>query len=472
MDSHREWATSEFGQVRVTDRRHRRRLIDLTARLAKNPNGTVARTYREPAERQAAYDLLSNRALRSTELVASMACATALRCRGLEFVFVAVDGTGVTLSDQSKTKPLGPIGNRQLPTRGLLAFDALAVAPNGTTLGVLDLRFWVRDVLETSLDRYDQRRSGVTEMRFWNAAIAASCEALASHAPNVRPWFVMDREADETRILDHVANAGASFTIRLRQDRVVERNGRRTKLLTELRATKPVARSVIELPRTPKRERRQAKVEIRATRVSVLLPDYGSHDRTERIELNVVEVLERSDRADRLQWVLLTNEPVDRLTDIERVVASYRTRWRVEDFHRTWKSGACGLEDIQLRTPGGIRKWAIMLAAVATRTERLKHLARTEPDTPATVELHEDEIAALILAKRRIKTRVESVPDGVPTIGTAVRWIAELGGWAAQYRKGAQPGSTTIARGLHDLAIWTDAYRTARKDVENEKKMR
>lgn len=472
MDTHREWATAEFGDVRVSDRRHRRRLIDLTATLARRPHGTIARTYQDSAQRQAAYDLLSNPSVRQSELVASTARATARRCEGLEYVFVAVDGTGVTLADQSKTKPLGSIGKRSFPTRGLLAFDALAIAPNGTTLGLLDVRFWARDTLESDMVRYDQRRSGVTEIRFWNAVVEASSDVLASLVPHVRPWFVMDREADETRILRQVSSPDTLFTIRLRQDRIVERNGCRTKLLTVLRDSRPIARSFVDVPRTKKRAARRAKVEIRATRVTILLPDFHTRSHSDRLEVNVVEVLEQATHDERLQWTLLTNAPIDRVADVERVIASYKTRWRVEEFHRTWKSGACGLEDIQLRTAGGIRKWAIMLASVATRTERLKHLARTEADTPATVELHEDEIAALILAKRKIKNRVESVPDGIPTIAVAVRWIAEIGGWSAQYKKGAQPGSTTIARGLAELAIWVNAYRAARIDLENEKKMR
>ncbi|MBK8409364.1 MAG: hypothetical protein IPL19_15435 [Sandaracinaceae bacterium] len=67
---------------------------------------------------------------------------------------------------------------------------------------------------------------------------------------------------------------------------------------------------------------------------------------------------------------------------------------------------------------------------MAARTEHLKRLARTQPDEPATCELTEDEIQVLIFAKRRIKTSVELVPDGIPPIKTAVRWIADLGGWA------------------------------------------
>jgi len=98
-----------------------------------------------------------------------------------------------------------------------------------------------------------------------------------------------------------------------------------------------------------------------------------------------------------------------------------------------------------------------MLATVAVRAERLKQLARTNPDAPATIELSEVEIRALIIAKRRIKTRVETVPDGIPTIAQATLWIADLGGYAGHYKKGRQPGTVTIARGLNDLAIWTQA---------------
>ena len=101
-------------------------------------------------------------------------------------------------------------------------------------------------------------------------------------------------------------------------------------------------------------------------------------------------------------------------------------------------------------------KWFTLLGTVASRAERIKQLSRAEPDALASIELTDVEIVALITAKRLIKTSVEKVPDGVPTLEVATRWIADLGGYAGHY-KGYKPGATTIMRVLQELAIWTQA---------------
>lgn len=45
----------------------------------------------------------------------------------------------------------------------------------------------------------------------------------------------------------------------------------------------------------------------------------------------------------------------------------YTARWLVEEFHKTWKSGLCMVEDTQLRSAEAIDKWATLLATVAGR---------------------------------------------------------------------------------------------------------
>jgi hypothetical protein len=62
-----------------------------------------------------------------------------------------------------------------------------------------------------------------------------------------------------------------------------------------------------------------------------------------------------------------------------------------------------------------------LLAAVASRVERLKHLARETPDAPASVELSPAEIGATLLLKRQHKKRTETVPDSMPTIAQPMR---------------------------------------------------
>ena len=128
----------------------------------------------------------------------------------------------------------------------------------------------------------------------------------------------------------------------------------------------------------------------------------------------------------------------------------YTQRWRVEEFHKTWKSGACKVEESQLRSQQAVTLWATMLAAVAARIERIKYLARSSPDQPATVELSNHEIRALILLMRGITMRNETIPDTTPTIGQATEWIARLGGYTGK-SSGGPPGSITIRRGLEKV---------------------
>jgi Transposase DNA-binding/Transposase DDE domain len=471
MDELRSWAWEEFGRADLGDRRRSRRLVRIVRRLAEGPYGAVSRVCEDLAERQAAYDFLSNEAIRSSAILGAATRATAQRCEGHKFVFVAIDGTSITLTDRAKSKPLGPIGARRFPTRGLKIVDAVAVASDGTPQGLVDLQFWARPRNPSRVSRFKRRQRRETEMRHWSDAVQGATATLAEHAPGVRPWFVMDREADEAALLNELTEAKALFSIRAAQNRRIEHRGRRKKLFSAVRASKLLGVRTIQLPRTPKRAARCAVLELRATRVMLMLPTYEGHNHRRAREVGVVEVREISNRRDRLRWVLLTSCPTSTFEEVERVLDSYAMRWRVEEFHRTWKRGGCNAEQIQLRSAEGIRKWAILLGAVAARAERIKHLSRTQPDAPATIELTEDEISALIVAKRRIKTSVEQVPDEIPTIQLATRWIADLGGFAGHY-KGYQPGATTISRGLIKLAIWTDALRSFTDSTENKRKKR
>lgn len=470
MDDTTAWAREEFGRAELGDARRTQRLIRLAARTAEKPGGTIASVCSSKAELQAAYDLMSNKSVRPDAVLAATAGATATRCSVHDYVYVPVDGSSLVLTDRSKDKPLGSIGARRFPTRGLKAVNAVAVAPDGRFEGVLDIKFWARGGSKSKQSRWLRRKSRNTEMKHWSSAVKSVNKVLETHAPGVRSWFVMDREADEARLLRELGAAGTWFTIRAGQDRVARWRHKPTKLFSAVGAAKPMGRRILQIPRTPKRAARAAKVVIRATSVKLMLPTYKRRNERVVLDVGVVEVRELGRVSNPIHWVLLTNRPVETLEDVDRVIGSYRARWRIEEFHRTWKAGGCDVENIHLRSAGGIRKWAILLASVAARTEHLKRLARTQPDEPATCALTEVEIQALIFAKRRIKTSVEQVPDGIPSMRMAVRWIADLGGWSGHYAK-YEPGSTTIARGLVELARYTAVFTALSEDPELAKKL-
>lgn len=105
---------------------------------------------------------------------------------------------------------------------------------------------------------------------------------------------------------------------------------------------------------------RRAKLAVRFARVELDL--HGPRGiRWQRLPLWAVHVREVGTTPagePPLDWMLLTTFAVDTLADAKQVIHSYATRWAIEEFHKTWKSGACNLEAKQLLSFANICRWA------------------------------------------------------------------------------------------------------------------
>jgi hypothetical protein len=205
---------------------------------------------------------------------------------------------------------------------------------------------------------------------------------------------------------------------------------------------------------------RRARMAVRFLKAPLALPLSKKRRRT--VWMNVVLATEIGAPTGQkpLQWMLLTNHPVRTLKDALAVVDAYALRWRVEDFHKTWKSGACDIEASQLQARDHFLRWATITAAVAIRIERIKHLSRTAPDRPATDEYTQDEIDAAILLRKN-ETNVHHQLGDVPTLGEVTRWIADLGGYMGSKRS-PPPGTVVLRRGLEQIAAAVIAVRAMR----------
>lgn len=456
-DAHR-WAEEQFASAKLGDARRVRRGAAMLERAAEKPAGRLTEVFADQAELQGAYDFIeSNIAPRA--LITAFGEASLRAVGEASFVYVPVDGTSLSLTDASKAKDFGAIGKRAFPTRGLKVIDALAVAADGTPIGLLDLEFWARGP-RSKKSRFVRRREGETETARWVDVVRRTGELAHEKAPSCVPWFLIDREGDNAEILCAAAEQGR-FTIRANQDRpVVLESGRRRLLRRHMTKSRVVGSYYVDVPAGPKRRARRARLDVRFANVVLDLPEYAT-GRRRTMEVRVVWAREcRAPRGEeRLDWMLLTNAEVNGFDDAMGIINGYCHRWRAEDFHRAWKRGCCKVEETQLHARDRVIRWATMLAVVAARVERLKHLARNHPDEPATIALTPIEIEALRAAKTRIKSRTETIPEGVPTIAQAVRWIADLGGYTGK-SSGGPPGSTTIGRGLERLMIWAAALET------------
>jgi len=455
----RDWAFEQFAAAEFGDRRRRSRAVLIAQRAVANPAGRLTAVFKDCAELQGAYDFVQG-PVSVAAMMDAIASATCTQIGRETRVYGVVDGSSLSLTDRTGKKGFGAVGMRKLPTRGLKVISMLAVSEAGVSVGLLDQHWWVRGNKSRG-SRYVRRKKGLTETHHWVECIATGTDRLATNAPGCSPCLVIDREGDNAEILLAVrAQPHSRSIIRAAQNRPVRLgNGRRGKLRSQLGKQPVLGTRVVNVPAGPGRSARTAVLDLRAMQVVLDLPDRANSKRR-ALETNVVWAVERRPPhgEKRLDWMLLTTEPIDTSDAVSHVIDGYCLRWRIEDFHRTWKSGTCNVEDTQLRKSEHVQRWATILAAVATRVEQLKHLARTTPDEPASVALSSVEIQALLAAKRHFSGHREQIPDGVPTIAQAVRWIADLGGYTGK-SSGGLPGSITITRGLEYLRPWTAGFQ-------------
>lgn len=460
------WAFEEFGQARLADPRWRRRLVGMAERAARRPAGRVTETFVRSDERQGAYGFLESAAVGANEVGTAMFEACARRSARESFVFCAIDGTSLNLTDYDRSKGFGPVGSRAEGGRGLKVMNAMVLSAEGVPLGVSSQRYWTRADRRRRLHR-DKLRPEKKETQHWLDAMKQTREIMREHAPSTRCWFQLDREGDAWPVLKDAGLGEHWFTIRARRKRrVLMPDGAKAHLWPLLKQQPVKTTYVLEVRAAWRRKSRRAKMVVRACKVTLDIRDKRTSERS-RIDVNVVQAIEDGTTPvgeEPIQWTLLTNRPIEVIKDITDVIAGYSMRWRIEELHRTWKSGACSVEDNQLRSASAAIKWATILMSVAARIERIKQLSREKPDLPATDEFSPAEIkaAALLYFGKAAKTKVS--PAAAPTIADVTLWIAYLGGYTGKTSSGGPPGSIVLSRGLESVRAAAQAIEALASD--------
>jgi len=459
----REWAREEFGSAELGDRRRVKRLEEVAAAVLNQPAGQVTAVFGVAAEREGAFRLLENEAVSPAEIALASHRACARRAAGAEFVFVAVDGTSLSLVDKKQAKGLGHVGSVSHGVRGLKVMSALAVTRAGTPLGLCGQKYWSRaEKKKGTKNKLKQRPVSEKETQNWLDVMRQVRTVFADEAPGTRPWFQLDREGDAWPVLLDGLKPGELFTVRAAQDRRV--SGEEKQYLWSELESKPVL-GVTELklkarPRRPTqngvprpaRRARTAQIELRVARLSLELR-VGKSQNT-RLPLFALLARETDSSAgteEPIEWLLLTSSPIKDVEGAKLVLFGYTQRWRIEEFHKCWKSGVCKVEQTQLRDKDNIARWAVVLAAVAVRVLRLSYLARNEPTLPAIEELRRAEIDAIVLGSGTEKYK----PGSSPPIGELVQMLAAIGGFTGK-ASGGPAGPLVLARGLYKIEFFAD----------------
>lgn len=462
------WAREEFGNADLGDARRERRLVQLAAGALNRPGGAIAKTYEKSADREAAFRFCENEAIAVEAIGNSVYEAAARRCAKHRVVIVSADLVSLCLRDPSGRRGFGPVGSHHRMTTGVQVMNALAVERDGGTIGLLDQQWWVR-----SFERIHQRKRNsksdkrppeVRETYAWVRTLRASEARLREHAPGCTPWFQLDRGADCRWVLELARDERLLVTVRVKVDRRLQFPDGRGGYLYETIEQQPVSGYYyVDVPARPHQQARQARMAVRFLSTPLALPVSKRHRRAVWVNVVCVEEVGAPEGQSPIKWMLITTRKVETLEDALQVVSAYTLRWRVEEFHKTWKSGACDIETSQLQALDHFLRWATIMAAVAARIERLKYLSRSEPERPATDEFSRDEIDALLLLRQAHGyIEYESGSGRTPTIGEVTSWIADLGGHMGS-KKTRPPGAIVLRRGLERLESALETIKLFRR---------
>jgi hypothetical protein len=338
----------------------------------------------------------------------------------------------------------------------LLAHSTLAITPERVPLGLLQQQVWARDPASfAQLLDHKQRPIAQKESQKWLTSLDAVIAARAD-CPTTHFVSVGDREADVYDLFLVARPVGVDLLVRAAQDRKADHE---EKYLWAAMATAPVAATVtVHMGARAGQVAREATVTVRWRQVRLRPPNSRAKEKLPTLTVWAVWACETNppDGVAPVEWLLLTTVPITTTDDALERLAWYAARWGIEVWHKVLKSG-CRIEDRQLETAERLKRCLTLYSVIAWRILYATMLARAVPDVPCTVLLDEDEWQGLYC---RIH-RVAIPPAKPPTLRTAVRWIAQLGGFQGRKRDG-EPGVTVLWKGFQHLVDIAAMYRIMR----------
>jgi hypothetical protein len=139
--------------------------------------------------------------------------------------------------------------------------------------------------------------------------------------------------------------------------------------------------------------------------------------------------------AEPLCWILYTNEIINNVDDALRMVRYYELRWRVEEFHKVWKSDGTDVEGLRLQRKNNIKRIAIIQAFIAVRLMQLQEIAQNNEQAKGV----SCEVCAKKLTWQLLWMKVKKgtpLPKEAPSLHWFYYALAKLGGWYDSKRNG------------------------------------
>jgi hypothetical protein len=424
-----------FGDTRLDDR-----LSDTFNEAARRPAGTLPQKLVKRAELVGGYRMFNNPKVTHRAILDAHRASCLERLAGHRGKVLLIHDTTVLDYSGLDIDGLGQVGDGH--GKGLYAHNSLAVIPaTRQVVGLFNQILHKRARVPKGESKAKRLARQDRESRLWTRAVAD----LPPMPPGVAVTDVSDRGSDLTEYICHEVAAGRQFIVRSHHNRnLVDDEGEKQvqKLHDRLRSLPPAAEYTLRVPARAGGWR-EATVGLAWERVNLLPPRQprGEHGR-EPVEVWGVIAREVDAPPDEepVEWILLTNRPVDSAGQAREVVEDYACRWMVEDYHKAMKSG-CGIEELQMTTRHGLDNAIAVLSVLAVHVLRLRCNARDEQIRQQPARLHEEPLKVRLAARDSKHANWEEM-----TVWEFYIAVARMGGYVLNPHK-RPPGWIVLWRG-------------------------
>ena len=463
----------EFADAPLADKRLARRLVRIAGMAVTDPAASFPQMARSEGELEGIYRFLNNHRVAADAILEPHYRATLGRMAPFNRVAVVHDSTQFAFRN-GVSEVLGYLpGPGQ---RGIMGHVALAVDEGGVPLGVLGIEAITPPAPKPRKRGkkhrlYDPKSLQKLAAR-WGRLVQTVRDRVDGRTSVIH---VMDREADSYELMHDIGEANESFVIRLRHRgrlarnpseeehewRPVEEVATRGRFVAKREvplSTRRHSRDQTYKRRYAERERRIATLRVEALPVVFKKPGTIRCDPTlpSSINVNIVRVWEPSPPTgeEPVEWLLITNEPIDTRQQVEAVIDWYRRRWKIEEYFKALKTG-CAFERRQLQTRAALVNTLALLAPIAWQLLTLRDQGKKAPHAPAQTVLSKQQLRVLQgLSKQPLPRK--------PSVEQALLAIAAQGG---HLKRNGPPGWQTLGRGLEKLWWAEMGYQLGRTEV-------
>lgn len=400
------------------------------------------------------YDrLLANEKVTLDALLAGWGEQTAVAVAG-RHVLAIQDTSEINFKTTAEhRRGLGEIGKGV--GHGLLLHAMLAQdADSDACLGLVAGKIWTRQGRVKV--RHERRPLEEKESERWVSTANTAKEVLAAAA---MVTVIDDREGDLYAKWASVAGPNFHLLTRSMHDRILANGAGMYATLENL----PIADvATIDLTARAGRPKRSVELALRFGSVTLKRPQHTSRDLPDRVDLNLIEVVEREPPpgVEPLHWYLLTTHDINDKASAWRVVNWYKKRWTIEQLFRILKTQGLQLEDSRIETADRLLKLTAIAAKAAVMTLQLVQARDGNSPEPAKTAFNEDQIQVLAALGKKYegRTKLQSNPHQPGSLAWAAWIIARLGGWDGYPR--TKPGPITMKHGLEYFLGVAQAWQT------------